>query len=140
MANTDKFFQMAHKGYMTGLRGEDPDKELERFNEYADAYLIGCQDRETGVKPDLYAESLPEGLKRGCKVRIKAGASVSTIYHGTRIVPRNYVVRKVHDVYPGVPAYFDNHGFNRPKPAKIVWPGKGGYWSDTAVFNVEVVS
>jgi hypothetical protein len=139
-SNIDRYIRAAHLGYMTGLRGEDPDKDLERDSEYVEAWLLGCQDREAGVTPDLYSEVLPEGLKRGCKVRVKAGAEVKTIYHGTRIVPRNYVVKKVHDVYPMAPAYFDNHGFNRPTPAKIVWPGTGGYWSDTAVSNVEVVS
>lgn len=138
MATIDIHVSLGHKGYLAGLRGEDPDKRVERFEEYEDGYLHGCEDRKAGVK-DVFQDP-PEGLKKGSKVKIPKGITVKTTYHGERIVGRTYTVT-VHDVYPVQHGYREYGGreFKRPEPAKIVWPGTGGYWSTAAVGDIEVI-
>lgn len=129
---------LTHRGYMAGLLGENPDKELERFEEYEDGYLVGCEDKKAGLK-DIFQEA-PEGLKKGSKVKILKGSKVKTTYHGERLVGRTYTVT-IHDVYQVTPAYREYGGreFIRPVPAKVIWPGTGGYWSEAAVSDIEVL-
>ena len=120
-------------GYLDGLRGIDP-RPGPDAEDYEEGWLHGAEDRASGV-PDRFLEP-PSGLCRGATVTIPKGVEVRTTSHGLRLAGRNYKV-KIHDVYPMVPAY-RYHGFVRPSPAKIVWPGTGGYWSEAAVADVRI--
>lgn len=135
MANT--FTNYAHTGYMAGLRGEAPDPRLENASEYAEGWLRGQEDRSAGVDSNRFLEA-PSGLRRGAEVTIPKGTTVKTIYHGVRSAGRTYKV-KIHNVYDIVPAHIGYDGkFVRPEPAKVIWPGTGGYWSEAALPDVAV--
>jgi len=58
-------------------------------------------------------------------------------YNVTRTTGRTYKV-KIHDFYPMAPAYEYHGEFKRPEPAKVIWPGTGGYWSEAAVADIRV--
>lgn len=135
-----KFYtNYTHLGYMAGLQGQTPDPKLERSDEYATGWLHGSEDRAAGITAERFQEH-PANLKRGSMVKIPKGTTVSTIYHGVRQAGRDYLV-KIHDVYPVVPAHLDyRRTFSRPTPARVIWPGKGGYWSEAAVTDVVVES
>lgn len=127
---------LAHCGYLDGLRGTAPDPELQNLGEYAEGWLHGNEDRENGV-PDLFKDPDP-GLKRGATVKIPKGTRVHTVSSGERLTGRGYHVQ-IHDVYQVIPAYRDRT-FIRPVPAKVVWPGTGGYWSTANARDVELVT
>lgn len=128
-----------HQGYMAGLKGEEPSSNLQ---DYEDGWLAGAEDREKlGSDPVLpkYLGPCETPLKRGDEVSIPKGTTISTIYHGVRKAGRTYTV-KLHDVYPGMPAYRD-YGYSsgviiRPTAPKLVWPGTGGYWSEADLNEV----
>lgn len=132
-----------HEGYMDGISGKEPDPELDRSDEYSKGWLAGASDREAGIAPPKFFGPCELPCKRGDEVTIPKGTTVSNIHHGVRKAGRTYKV-KLHDVYPGVPAYIDYHhrsnpnedGVVRPTAPKLVWPGTGGYWSDADVNEV----
>lgn len=137
MLNSEWLHTATHQGYMDGLQNKDPDPTLESDDNYANAWIIGQQDREAGVNPAQYAP-LPAGLKRGTVVRIPKGVKVQNLHLGVKAAGRTYKVT-LHDAYPVVPAHFDwTHEFQRPKPAQVMWPGTGGYWSYANAVEVEV--
>lgn len=120
-------------GYLDGLRGIDP-RPGNDARDYETGWLHGAEDRAAGV-PDRFLEP-PEGLHRGATVTVPKGIEVKTTLHGVRTTGRTYKI-KVHDVYPMVPAH-EYHGFRRPEPAKVIWPGTGGYWSEACVADVRL--
>lgn len=132
----------AHKGYMDGITGADPDPKLEKSNEYSDAWLIGVADREAGIEPSKYMDTLDRSelpVKRGDTVTIPKGTKIKTIYHGERLAGRTYKV-ELHNVYPAIPAHFEygSRELRRPVPAKVIWPGTGGYWSEANLEDVAI--
>lgn len=127
-----------HGGYMAGLRGEDPDPRLEGFPDYDTAWLKGCEDRESGAcKPEDF-EEVPEWLKRGVEITVPKGTPLTSTHpqrSGVFKAGRTYRV-KIHDVYHVTPAYRGYNGFERPKPAQVVWAGAGGYWTHAYITDL----
>ena len=42
-------YRLAHMGYLDGVSGQDPDPESERSEEYSLGWVVGAEDRKTGV-------------------------------------------------------------------------------------------
>ena len=123
-----------HLGYLAGLRGQEPDPLLDRLRDYETGWLHGTEDRAAGV-PDRFQEA-PQGLAKGSSVMIPKGCTVRT-FRGDRTAGRTYRVR-IHDVYGVNPAHIGLEGFVRPEPARVIWPGTGGYWSTAAVLDLSI--
>lgn len=76
-------------------------------------------------------------IKKGDKVVIKKGTIIKNVHHGDQPAGRTYTITVDH-VLPGQDAhrmYHDTnkYGFTNPR---IVWPGKGGYWSSVDINEV----
>jgi hypothetical protein len=141
----ERYNSGVHDGYMAGLTGSYPDEEIASIsNEYSEAYLIGCSDREAGVKSDPFLGLDREGLpiKSGDIVEIKKGTVTKNLVKEAKPAGRTYKV-KVHHTLTGCQAYFE-HGWGdrtliRPREASVVWPGTGGYWTEAAMHEVTKV-
>lgn len=131
----------AHEGYMDGLQGKEPDAQLAGLNEYDDAWLIGTQDRDKGVKPTAYPflEKRPE--LRGRMVIVPKGVMVKVIGKDPKPAGKTYKVKVDHMLSPCA-AYWDTScGWNRkelvrPRPAAVCWAGAGGYWAEASLDDV----
>lgn len=130
---------------MDGIQGKEPDAQLSQTSAYSTGWLHGCEDREQGIQArDVLA---PSRLKKGDTVTIPKGTRIhSTKEGGFKTAGRTYKV-KLHDVYPGTPAYIDigaRYGvpgaFIRPSQGEILWAGAGGYWCRADLEAIESVN
>lgn len=130
---------LTHRGYMAGLNGEDPDESAARCEEYELGWLAGYEDREKGIKPDKYLGPCELPIRRGAEVIIPKGTLVKR-GRESRATRRSYKVR-LHDVYPGVPAYIEwdsRRAVVRPTVARVLWAGAGSYWSEALLSDVVI--
>lgn len=123
---------------MDGLNGQDPDESASRCEEYAQGWLAGAEDRQNGFEAPEYFGPCELPIRRGAEVVIPKGTAIE--HRGTvREAKRNTKV-KLHDVYPGLPAYIDyghaGHKVVRPTAAQVLWAGSGGYWSRALLVDV----
>lgn len=93
---------------------------------------------KNGIEASPYVGPFGEvTLKRGDKVRIKAGSKItSTLKSLNRTTTRPYTVT-IHDVYSG---FIHEHRGHVVRNPTVVWAGSGGYWCETEVANVEKVA
>jgi hypothetical protein len=140
----DRYVSRVHDGYMAGLSGQDPDEEMASVsNEYSEAYLIGTQDREAGVKAETFKTLDKNGveLKKGDVVQIRKGTIVKTVGKDSKAAGRTYKVTVDHLLWSS--AYFehnwDQRTLRRPVPVSVVWAGTGSYWSSATVIEVSKV-
>lgn len=131
-------FSVTHQGYMAGLNGEDPDENLQRLEEYEAGWLAGYEDREKGVQSSSFLGPVEEfPIKRNAEVVIPKGTQIQ--HRGkVTVAKRDYKV-KLHDIYPGRPAYVewnDNRTVIRPTYARVLWAGAGGYWSEASLSDI----
>lgn len=135
----EPYISPTHQGYMAGLNGEDPDENAARSQEYESGWLAGCEDREKGIRPSKYLGPCEIPIRRKAEVTIPRGTKVT---RGRKIqeTRRSYKVR-LHDVYPGNPAYVDyrNQGVVvRPTEARVLWAGAGSYWAEANLGDVVI--
>ena len=144
MATTRTLSNWAHEGYMDGLEGKDPNADLTGSWDYDTAWLIGCQDREAGVKPSDFGYGSETPNLAGREIAIPKGTIIKTIGKEPKPAGRTYKV-KVHHMISATTAWFGNHhwgkdeeNFVRPQSAKVCWPGTGGYWTEADIADVVV--
>lgn len=123
---------------MDGLNGADPDESASRCDEYELGWLAGAEDRQNGFQAPAYFGPCELPIRRGAEVVIPKGTKIE--HRGiVRESKRDSKVR-LHDVYPGGPAYVD-YGHSgekviRPTAAQVLWAGSGGYWARASLADV----
>lgn len=130
---------LTHQGYMAGLNGEDPDESASRCDEYELGWLAGYEDREKGIRPSKYLGPCELPIGKGSEVTIPKGTEVKR-GSKTQVTRRAFKV-KLHDVYPGVPAYVEwdsRKNVVRPTVARVLWAGAGSYWAE-AILSAVVI-
>jgi len=141
---TERSSNWLHEGYMDGLKGLDPDPKLSEWpgSEYNEGWLIGDEDRKSGVPVPTFQgpyrdEELP--IQPGMEVTISKGVIVKTIGRDPKPAGKTYKV-KVNHLLCGCPAYWEgkwyNRRFVRPTGPLVRWAGPGGYWSETDINNI----
>jgi hypothetical protein len=126
---------------MAGLKGQDPDSDLENNRDYSIGWLTGSEDRSNGVlapKFDSMTDLSTLPLRRGSEVIIKKGSKIHSMKDGNKVAGTTYKV-KVHSISQGVPAYFENGcsgEVHRPTSPKVIWAGTGGYWCEADLNEV----
>ena len=119
----------AHDGYLDGLAGRDPQAQS---RDYETGWLHGTADRDAGKAPPT-ERPLPQP---GDVVTIPKGTPIHSMQRGAIVAQRTYQVT-VHHAYPPMTAHVDWSGnFHRPRPAKVIWPGAGGYWHEASLDDV----
>lgn len=129
-------------GYLSGLKGEDPDPELEKMSHrYEDGWLKGMAAREAGVKPKKFMgyhldSELP--IKRGDTVTIPKGTLVRCNGE-TKPAGRTYKIQ-VRSLGCGQNFYQDGNAFREDDvpmvSPTVVWAGTGGYWAEADINDI----
>lgn len=85
-------------------------------------------------------------VKRGDRVRIRAGAVIRTTRSSKReVVNKRARVITVHDVHGGMSEHV-GYGPNKEdlwrhlNDPDVIWPGTGGYWHYAKMSDVEIVT
>jgi len=132
-------------GYVTGLKGEDPDEKLAfSGSSYEKGYLLGCADREAGKRLPKYhgfsdEKTLP--IQPGMTVTIPKGTQIRTTHPEGRIrvASRTYKV-KVNHLLPGSCMWDNSNAFRSEivpmTNPSVVWAGTGGYWMEVDMNDV----
>jgi len=137
MANYSNSVSSTHDGYVDALNGLDPNPQHSYpGSSYDAAYIIGCEDRQAGVKPSKveYFQTNSYPVKRGQEITIRKGTMVKAFGKEPKPAGRTYKVT-LHDVCGGTVGYFEysssfgTQSFRRPEPPKVCWAGAGGLWT-----------
>jgi hypothetical protein len=113
----------AHSGYLDGLQGRDPNPAVEGLRDYDLGWLAGANDKDSKEKHQALECHF---IAKGHKVRVPTGKAY-------KVTVQRYVApRGAHVSLKGE--------FVPPQPAKVVWAGTGGYWSETEAFKVEFLA
>jgi hypothetical protein len=130
---------LTHRGYMAGLNGEDPDELDSRCEEYELGWLAGAEDREKGFQVPKYFGPCDLPIRRGAEVTIPKGTPVKR-GRTVQVTRRAYKV-KLHDVYPGSPAYVEwdsRRAVTRPTAARVLWAGAGSLWAEAFLSDIVI--
>jgi len=121
---------------MDGLNGADPNESASRCDEYELGWLAGAEDRQNGFQAPAYFGLCELPIQRGAEVVIPKGTKIE--HRGSVRESKRDSKVKLHDVYPGVPAYIEwgSQKVVRPTTAQVLWAGSGGYWSRASLADV----
>lgn len=143
MTDLIDYVHLAHKGYMDGILGNDPDTTWDTYSEYNTGWLKGAAAKEQGVPAPKFLPTDTLPVQRGMQVTIPKGTPIwGTFKEGKKTAGRNYEVT-VHSVDPTVPAYkhgSQDYDFVPPKDANICWVGAGGYWHYALIRDIQLGS